>query len=99
MAGAQPLAGEDLAALAGQVEGWEVVDAHHIAKTWKFKNFAQALDFVNKVGEVAEQQGHHPLIHFTWGKVTIETWTHKIDGLTESDFILAARIDEIGPEV
>ena len=55
----------------------------------------EALGFVNRVGEIAEQQSHHPDIHLAWGKVRVEVWTHKIDGLTESDFILAAKIDEI----
>ena len=91
--GVPPLKGEELLKLAGQVSGWNVVDEHHITKTFTFPDFRQALAFTNKVGELAEQQGHHPDIFLTWGKVDIKTWTHKINGLTESDFILAAKIE------
>lgn len=93
--GVPPLKGADLAALREQVEGWEVVEEHHIRKTFKFPDFRKALEFVNRVGELAEEQGHHPDIYLTWGKAEITTWTHKIDGLTESDFILAAKIDKL----
>ncbi len=93
--GVSPLKGDELNRLNEQVEGWDVIEEHHLSKTYKFPNFVKALEFVNKVGSIAEQQGHHPNIFLTWGKVRIETWTHKIDGLTESDFILAAKIDEI----
>ncbi len=93
--GVSPLKGDELNRLNEQVEGWDVIEEHHLSKTYKFPNFVKALEFVNKVGSIAEQQGHHPNIFLTWGKVSIETWTHKIDGLTESDFILAAKIDEI----
>ena len=93
--GVPPLKGEELKQLSEQVEGWDVIEEHHLSKTYKFPNFVKALEFVNKVGSIAEQQGHHPNIFLTWGKARIETWTHKIDGLTESDFILAAKIDEI----
>ncbi|MGH9425257.1 MAG: 4a-hydroxytetrahydrobiopterin dehydratase [Terriglobia bacterium] len=88
-----PLKGEELAALQKQVEAWNVVEEHHITKTFKLPNFREALKFVNRVGELAEEQRHHPDILLTWGKVEITTWTHKINGLTESDFILAAKID------
>ncbi len=90
-----PLKGDELNRLSEQVEGWDVIEEHHLSKTYKFHNFLKALEFVNKVGSISEQQGHHPNIFLTWGKARIETWTHKIDGLTESDFILAAKIDEI----
>ena len=93
--GVPPLKGEELEQLKEQVDGWDVIDEHHITKTYKFPNFVKALAFVNKVGEIAEEQGHHPDIFLTWGKAGIKTWTHKIDGLTESDFILAAKIDKI----
>ena len=96
--GAPPLKGEELERLCAQVAGWDLVEEHHVSKTYKFPNFVQALGFVNKVGEIAERANHHPLIHLTWGKVGIEIWTHKIDGLTESDFILAAKIDQISCE-
>jgi len=93
--GVPSLTGQELAALQKQVDGWNVVQEHHISKTFTFPDFRQALAFVNKVGEMAEEQGHHPDIYLTWGKVEIKTWTHKIDGLTESDFILAAKIDQL----
>lgn len=93
--GVPPLKGEALLALQKQVEGWDAVEEHHLFKTFKFPDFRKALDFVNKVGEIAEEQGHHPVITFTWGKVEITIYTHKINGLTESDFILAAKIDSL----
>jgi 4a-hydroxytetrahydrobiopterin dehydratase len=93
--GVPPLKGEALRALQAQVEGWDVIEEHHITKTFRFPDFVTALDFVNKVGALAEEQGHHPDIFLAWGKVGITIWTHKIDGLTESDFILAAKIDEL----
>ena len=93
--GVPPLAGKELDALAKEVPQWRVVNGHHIVRTFTFPDFKQALAFVNKVGNVAEEQGHHPDILLAWGKAEITTWTHKIDGLTESDFILAAKIDKI----
>lgn len=93
--GVPPLAGEELKKLTQQLPHWKVVDAHHITRTFTFPDFRQALEFVNKVGEIAESQGHHPDIFLTWGKAEITTWTHKINGLTESDFILAAKIDRL----
>jgi 4a-hydroxytetrahydrobiopterin dehydratase len=93
--GIPPLAGAELAALANQVPQWKVIDGHHISRAFEFPDFVQALAFVNKVGEVAESQGHHPDILLGWGKAVVTTWTHKIDGLTESDFILAAKIDKL----
>ena len=74
---------------------WTIVDEHHIVRPYKFPDFKSALAFVNHVGELAEQQGHHPDILLGWGKVEITLWTHAVDGLTESDFILAAKIDEL----
>ena len=73
--------------------GWEVAAGHHLWKEYKFPNFVDALAFVNKVGAVAEAQGHHPDLELGWGRVAIKIWTHKIDGLTESDFVLAAKCD------
>jgi 4a-hydroxytetrahydrobiopterin dehydratase len=90
-----PLKGEDLAALEKQVDGWNVVEEHHITRTFKFPNFREALTFVNRVGELAEAQGHHPDIFLAWGRAEVTSWTHKINGLTESDFILAAKIDKL----
>src|SRR5215831_11638807 len=93
--GVPPLAGEEITKLESQLTGWEVVNEHHLKKEYKLKNFREALGFVNRVGELAEEQGHHPDICFGWGNVEITIWTHKIDGLTESDFILAAKIDKL----
>lgn len=92
--GVPPLKGEELRKLQTEIPDWKVVDEHHLAKTFVFPDFKNALDFVNRVGGVAEAEGHHPNICFTWGRADVETYTHKIDGLTESDFILAAKIDE-----
>lgn len=93
--GVPPLAGAELSSLAGQVPAWSVVDEHHLEREFSFPNFVQALAFTNKVGELAEAEGHHPDIYLAWGKVGIKIWTHKIDGLTESDFVLAAKIDRL----
>jgi len=93
--GVPSLTGAALAALSSQVPGWKVVNEHHLEKTYTFPDFAQGLAFVDKVGAMAEEQGHHPDIFLAWGKVGITTWTHKIDGLTESDFILAAKCDQL----
>jgi 4a-hydroxytetrahydrobiopterin dehydratase len=93
--GVPPLKGPELANLAKQVPGWKVMEEHHIVKTFDFPDFVSALKFTNAIGGIAEEQGHHPDILLRWGSVTVTTWTHKIDGLTESDFILAAKIDEI----
>ena len=84
-----------LGELNGGAGGWCHEAAHHLHKTWEFDDFASGLVFVNDVGEEAERQGHHPDVHLAWGRVKIEIWTHKIDGLTESDFVLAARIDDL----
>jgi 4a-hydroxytetrahydrobiopterin dehydratase len=93
--GVPPLQGGEIEKLFSQIEGWEVVGEHHLTKTYRFKDFKQALDFTNRVGALAEEQGHHPDIHLSWGQVRLEIWTHKIDGLTESDFILAAKSDQL----
>ncbi|MEX2540938.1 MAG: 4a-hydroxytetrahydrobiopterin dehydratase [Trueperaceae bacterium] len=94
--GVPPLAGEELRELSEQLGGgWSVVDEHHLAKAYEFEDFRQALDFTNRLGALAEEQGHHPDIHLSWGKVAVEIWTHKIDGLTESDFVLAAKTDRL----
>jgi len=91
--GVPPLDAEAIDSMHAQLSQWDVVDNHHLARTFTFPNFAKALAFVNRVGRIAEGQGHHPEINLTWGRVRIEIHTHEIDGLTESDFILAARID------
>lgn len=92
--GTPPLRGAQLTTLLDQLGGgWRVVDQHHLEKEYRFKNFAQALEFTNRVGAIAEEQGHHPDIALSWGRVRLQVWTHKIDGLTESDFVLAAKAD------
>lgn len=82
--------------LAKLSDGWSVVEDHHLVRDFDFEDFQEALEFVNKVGEIAEEQGHHPVINnFTWGRASIKLYTHKIDGLHENDFIMAARIDSM----
>jgi 4a-hydroxytetrahydrobiopterin dehydratase len=81
--------------LSHQLPNWEVVNDHHIRRSFKFPDFQKALDFVNRVGAIAEELGHHPEILLSWGKAEITAWTHAMNGLTERDFILAAKIDEI----
>ncbi len=95
--GVPPLKGDDLKELHKELTGWDVVDEHHLAKTIDTDDFATALDLVNRIGQIAEEQGHHPVITFTYGKVDLTVYTHKIDGLTRSDFILAAKIDRLWP--
>jgi 4a-hydroxytetrahydrobiopterin dehydratase len=93
--GVPPLEAEEINKLLPQLKYWEVVDQHHLKKSYNFANFREAQLFVNKVGDLAEEQGHHPDICFGWGSAVITIWTHKINGLTESDFVLAAKIDEL----
>src|SRR5437868_2118065 len=94
--GVPPLKGQELARLEEELgPGWQAVEEHHLEKEYKFKDFREALAFTNKVGELAESQGHHPDIFLTWGKVKLTIWTHKINGLTESDFVLAAKADKL----
>lgn len=93
--GVPPLEGEELSSFAAQVADWTVAEGHHLERDFAFPNFQEALDFTNRVGALAESEGHHPDIYLAWGKVGIKIWTHKIDGLTESDFVLAAKIDRL----
>lgn len=93
--GVPALKGNDLEKLRREVPLWKVVNEHHTTRTFVFPDFKQALDFVNRVGTLAEQQGHHPDILLAWGRAEVTLWTHKIDGLTESDFIMAAKIDKL----
>jgi len=87
--------GDEITEMSSQLPDWQVVNEHHLQRNYRFKDFRETLDFVNRVGELAEEQGHHPDICFGWGKADITIWTHKIDGLTESDFVLAAKIDKL----
>ena len=92
--GVPALAGDELATCHTQLGGdWQVIEEHHLEKEYRFDDFRQALDFTIRVGELAEEQGHHPDIYLAWGLVRLTIWTHKIDGLTESDFIFAAKAD------
>jgi 4a-hydroxytetrahydrobiopterin dehydratase len=94
--GVPPLKGADLHALHRQVDpAWQVVGEHHLEREYRFPNFREALAFVNRVGEMAEAQNHHPDLLLAWGRVRITVWTHKIDGLTESDFVFAAKCDRL----
>ncbi len=94
--GVPPLEGEELDRLAAELGGgWQVVDGHHLEKEYRFPDFRQALDFTNRIGELAEEVNHHPNIFLTWGKVRVELWTHKIDGLNEADFVWAAKADRL----
>jgi 4a-hydroxytetrahydrobiopterin dehydratase len=97
--GAKPLQGEQLLSYKSKLDqeapGWEVVDGHHLQKKFQFKNFQLALEFVNRVGAVAEEEGHHPDISLGWGYAEITTFTHAIGGLSENDFVLAAKVSKI----
>jgi 4a-hydroxytetrahydrobiopterin dehydratase len=91
-----PLKGDALKQIAGQLgSDWQVLDEKKLERQFKFPDFRTALDFVNRVGQVAEEQNHHPDIYFTWGQARIQIWTHSINGLSEGDFILAAKISEL----
>jgi 4a-hydroxytetrahydrobiopterin dehydratase len=91
--GVPPMRGPEIKEFLAELDGWEVAGEHHLRKSYTFKDFRESLIFVNRIGELAEEQGHHPDICFGWGRAEITIWTHKIDGLSESDFILAAKID------
>lgn len=94
--GIPPLGSAEIAQLQQQLgNGWDVIAEHHLRKEYKFPDFRTALTFTNQVGELAEEQGHHPDLYLAWGRVEVTIWTHKIDGLHESDFILAAKIDRL----
>ncbi len=94
--GEPPLSRDEVAALHGQLsDGWEVVNDHHLVRRLGFPDFATALAFTNRIGAVAEEQGHHPDITLGWGRVEVTIWTHAIEGLSESDFVLAAKIERL----
>ncbi len=76
-------------------QDWSVVDEHHLEKEFTFDDFRQALDFTNRIGEIAEQQNHHPALLTEWGKVTVSWWTHTVRGLHLNDFIMAAKTDDL----
>ena len=94
--GVPPLEGEELESYRGRLGGdWEVVDGHHLEKEFRFDDFAQALAFTNRIGELAEEVNHHPDLKLGWGYVHVSLWTHKIDGLSEADFVWAAKADRL----
>lgn len=93
-----PLTAEAIAPLLQQLQGWSVVDNHHLIKLYKLPNFAAALALVNRIGAIAEQENHHPDLALAWGRVEVKIWTHKIDGLTESDFVFAAKCDLVAAD-
>jgi 4a-hydroxytetrahydrobiopterin dehydratase len=95
--GVPPVKARELEGLLKHLPKWKAVNEHHITRTFTFPDFKQTLDFVNRAGAIAEEQGHHPDILLSWGKAEVTLWTHKIDGLTESDFIMAAKIDRLYP--
>jgi 4a-hydroxytetrahydrobiopterin dehydratase len=93
--GVPPIKGRELEGLLRHAPGWTAMNEHDIVRTFAFPDFRTALQFTNKVGAIAEGQGHHPDIRLSWGKVEITLYTHKIDGLTENDFIMAASINRL----
>ncbi len=94
--GTPPLEGDSLDRYHADLGGdWDLIEAHHLEKTYRFPDFTQALAFTNVVGGLAEEQDHHPDILLSWGRVTVTIWTHKIDGLTESDFVFAAKAERL----
>lgn len=95
--GDEPLTAAEYATYLEELDDdvWEVVDEHHLDGTYSFEDFRDALEFTNEIGELAEEEWHHPDIHLQWGEVRVEMWTHKIDGLHQADFVMAARMDRI----
>ena len=91
--GVPPLTATEIAPLLAQLDDWEVEADKRLRRTYRVKNFVEALALANRVGAIAEEQAHHPDLHVAWGRLRVEVWTHKIDGLTESDFVFAAKCD------
>lgn len=93
--GVKPLTRQEFEPFMQELPSWQVIDDKRLKKTFKTKDFAEALNLANRIGALAEDEGHHPDLTVRWGELTIDLWTHKIDGLSESDFILAAKIDKL----
>lgn len=93
--GVPALKGDAVRNFLTELPGWDAPNEHHLFRSYRFPDFKQALDFVNRAGAIAEEQGHHPDLLLSWGKVEVTIFTHSIDGLTESDFVLAAKIDRL----
>jgi 4a-hydroxytetrahydrobiopterin dehydratase len=91
--GVPPLTAEQIAPLLAQLQEWSVEENKKLSRTYRFKNFAEAMAYANRVAAIADEQSHHPDLYVRWGAVRVEVWTHKIDGLTESDFYFAAKCD------
>ena len=96
--GTPPLKGAELEKFRQELPDWKVVEEHHLEKNFTFPDFKSALEFANRIGAVAEQEGHHPDLALGWGYVKVTSYTHKIKGLSESDFILGAKIDQLFAE-
>jgi 4a-hydroxytetrahydrobiopterin dehydratase len=97
--GTPSLRGDALKALYAELDrGWDLVGEHHLERGFRFPDFVTALAFVDRVGAMSEEQNHHPDIFLAWGQARIKIWTHKVDGLTESDFVYAAKCDRIYAE-
>ena len=96
--GTPPLTAAEITPLLAQLEGWTVVDDHHLERTYTVQDFAQALALVNRIGAIAEEQNHHPDIALAWGRVGVTIWTHTINGLSRSDFVFAAKCDRAARE-
>lgn len=94
-AGLARLTAGEIKKLKKQLPGWELSRKQHLTKAYTFPNFAKALALINRIGKLAERIGHHPDLELGWGRVGVEIWTHKVNGLTEGDFILAAKIDKL----
>ena len=95
--GIPPLNSNEASSFLEKLGGnWKILENHHLEKEFSFSDFKEALHFTNQIGTIAEEEGHHPDILLAWGKVKVTIWTHKVNGLTESDFILAAKIDALG---
>ena len=93
--GTAPLTASEIAPLIEQIVDWTVVDGHHLIKVYKLRNFAEALNLVNRIAQIAEEQNHHPDLVLAWGRVEVTIWTHKINGLAEGDFVFAAKCDRV----
>jgi 4a-hydroxytetrahydrobiopterin dehydratase len=93
--GVPPLSADQIRPLFAQLQGWELEDNKKLLKAYEFKNFVEAMEFANAITPVAEAEGHHPDLYVRWGGVKVYLWTHKVDGLTESDFFMAAKIDRV----
>ena len=91
--GVPTLSSADIAKYCEEIPSWRVIDNHHLSKSFKFEDYRETIAFVNKLADLAERVGHHPAIYVTYGEARVDIWTHKVNGLTENDFVLAAKTD------